>query len=490
MKSALVAVYLLSALGLALFGMLGYWTLALRRRYRDWRAPEGAFDPSSAPRVTVQLPVYNEPGVVEGLIDAAAGLDYPRDRLQIQVLDDSTDETTAKASRRVEFHRRAGIDVQLLHRDRRTGFKAGALQSGMATAGGEFVAVFDADFRPPPDFLRRTIPHLLGNLRVGLVQTRWEHLNADQSILTAAQAIALDKHFALDQFVRFQGRLFPKFNGSAGVWRRRCLEQAGGWDGDTLCEDLCVSIRAALAGWEFLFLPEVTAAAELPRRLRDFKDQQSRWAQGSTQCLLKYAPSMLRTPRFPWFAKLYALLTMSGYMTSWMLLCLLLSLVPLVWLDHRFPPALILLGVAGLGQPLSFVQSQLLLRDWKRTLPYLPALLLASVSVAPSLARGVFKGLMGRPSPFVRTPKGGFAEAPGSHRNWIRALELVAGLYALAGVVICILRSNPAPLGFFLICCCGFFWAFAEGSRRETQNKAGILAVVRQKPAGGQPETS
>ncbi|HEX6384945.1 MAG TPA: glycosyltransferase, partial [Anaerolineae bacterium] len=256
-------IYLLTMAGLSLYGFAGLLTLCLYWRHRQQVFPCPPV-PSDLPPVTVQLPIYNERFVVDRLIESAVALDYPPDRLQIQVIDDSTDGTTGRAAELVRHYEKKGVNISLLHRQHRQGYKAGALSGALMQAQGEFIAIFDADFQPSPSFLRQTIPHFLHEPALGLVQTRWGHLNAHESALTAAQAIALDKHFVMEQTVRHRANLFPKFNGAAGVWRRRCLEMAGGWHDDTVCEDLCLSTRAILQGWQFLFLNDVVAPAELP----------------------------------------------------------------------------------------------------------------------------------------------------------------------------------------------------------------------------------
>ena len=264
----LTVVHALIVLWVAVYG-LNSFVLALL--YLCNRAPVAStppVDPSALPSVVVQVPVYNEMHVVERVIDAVAALDSPLDRLHIQILDDSTDETTRLAQERAALHRARGVDIAVVRRSDRSGFKPGALAWGLTQASGEYVAIFDADFRPRPDFLLQTIPHFLARPRLGLVQARWSYLNADYSSFTRAQTLALDGHFVVEQAARSRSALLMSFNGSAGVWRRQCIEEAGGWQSDTLCEDLDLSFRAQLAGWERLYLPEVDAPAEVPLRLQ------------------------------------------------------------------------------------------------------------------------------------------------------------------------------------------------------------------------------
>jgi cellulose synthase/poly-beta-1,6-N-acetylglucosamine synthase-like glycosyltransferase len=352
----LLTIYLLAAIGLAIHGF-NYFLMAVLYwlRRNDALAPPAQRD---TPDVTVQLPIYNELYVVERLIDAAAALDWHREHLQIQVLDDSDDETTQIAQARVEYHRKRGADVALVRRTDRTGFKAGALAEGMKSATGEFIAVFDADFVPPADFLRKTIPHLTANPRLGLVQTRWGHLNANYSTLTRVQALALDGHFVVEQSARQRNGLFMNFNGSAGVWRRACIEDAGGWHGDTLSEDLDLSYRAQMRGWKFLFLPDVIAPAEIPPQIHALKRQQFRWAKGSTQCLVKLAPRLVTAPGLSLLQRVEGLIHLSGYLMSPLMLILLATSVPLIAFNMRFPDVLVYLCLSTLGPATAYALSQ------------------------------------------------------------------------------------------------------------------------------------
>ncbi|CAI8007128.1 Xyloglucan glycosyltransferase 4 [Geodia barretti] len=248
------------------------------------------------PAVLIQLPVFNERYVVERLIRAVAALDYPRSRLSVQVLDDSTDDTGTIADRVVAECAAAGLDICRIHRTDRRGFKAGALQVGLDASDAPFVVIFDADFVPKPDFLQEALPYLLGDERTGLVQARWDHLNRDYSLLTDVQAILLDGHFMTEHGGRHVSGCFFNFNGTAGIWRRAAIEDAGGWEGDTLTEDLDLSYRAQLRGWRFVFVPEIAAPAELPVSMNAFKAQQRRWAQGSLQTARKLLPQILASP--------------------------------------------------------------------------------------------------------------------------------------------------------------------------------------------------
>ena len=460
LETGLTALYLLALSGLALYGCLGLLTLWLFRRHRRDDAPQPSFSAADLPAVTVQLPLYNERYVVDRIIAAAASLRYPPDRLHIQVIDDSTDDTTTRAARLVEQYRRSGVDIQLLHREQRDGYKAGALAAALPQATGDLIAIFDADFRPDPDFLYKTVPYFLDDPQLGVVQARWGHLNAGDSPLTAAQALALDKHFVVEQLVRFRADLFPKFNGTAGVWRRACMEDAGGWQSDTVCEDLCLSTRALLGGWHFRYLPDVVAPAELPTSVRAYKNQQARWAKGSTQCLLKYGRPILVSHRHSWAARLYALLSMSAYATSLFLILLLLLQLPVLYFDVRFPAEMMLFSIAGLGQPLLFLLSQQTLYPaWWRRLHRFPALFLTAVGLSVTIGRSVLQALLTRDKRFVRTPKrGDQGRAAGYQLPLDRTTigEVALALYAVAALVLAILRRNPGPAFFLVLCVLGY----------------------------------
>ncbi len=289
----LLSLYLLVWVVLAAYGIHRLHLVRLYRR-RDLAAAPPA-PPSEWPRVTVQLPVYNERYVVERLLDAAAGLDYPRDRLEIQLLDDSTDATVEIAAKRIAWWRSQGVNIVHLRRVDRAGFKAGALQHGLEWASGDLLAIFDADFVPPPGFLRALVPYFQDET-VGMVQSRWEHLNETYSLLSRAQAISLDGHFIVEHTARMVGGSYFNFNGTAGILRKACIRDAGGWQSDTLTEDLDLSYRAQLKGWRFVFAPHVACPAELPVEMNAFKAQQHRWVKGSIQVARKLLPVIWRSP--------------------------------------------------------------------------------------------------------------------------------------------------------------------------------------------------
>ena len=322
---AFVVVYFAILCILSIYGIHRFVMATLYRIYRkDIPHPDAKF--SDLPRVTIQLPMFNERYVIERLIDAVCEIRYPREKLQIQVLDDSIDETQKIAADAVARKREQGFDIVYIHRDDRTGFKAGALEAGLKTATGEFVAVFDADFVPQPDFLERTI-HFFTNEKVGMVQIRWEHLNREYSLLTRVQSILLDGHFVIEHTARNRSGRFFNFNGTAGIWRKSTIADAGGWQHDTITEDLDLSYRAQSKGWQFIYVNESTTPAEVPVEMVAFKTQQHRWAKGSIQVAKKVLPKLLKS-RLPFKVKLEAWMHLTCNI-SYILMVILSLMMPL-----------------------------------------------------------------------------------------------------------------------------------------------------------------
>src|SRR5712692_8414861 len=335
------ALYGVALIGLLLYGLNAYVMLTLhwwtRRRPRVVPAPPA---PGEWPAVTVQLPLFNERYVARRLLEAVGRLDYPAQRLEIQVLDDSTDETSAIVAEAARGLTTRGVTVRHLRRTDRTGFKAGALAAGLREARGEFIAIFDADFVPPPDFLTKTIPHF-ADPTVAVVPSRWGHLNRDFSLLTLAQSLGIDGHFGVEQPARCWGNLLLNFNGTAGVWRRTAIEDAGGWAHDTLTEDLDLSYRAQLAGWRFVFDPTLVVPAELPESMAAFRSQQHRWAKGALQTARKLLPGVARAP-LPWHVKQEAFVHLTANATYPLLLALATLLVPVLLGARTLPGAWVL----------------------------------------------------------------------------------------------------------------------------------------------------
>lgn len=370
--------------------------------------PDG--DSPDAPRVTVQLPVYNEKHVVERLVDAACQLSHPRDRLQIQILDDSTDETTRLAERRAQYWRRRGVEVALLRRCKRSGFKAGALAEGLKQATGEFVLVLDADFVPRPDLLRRMLP-AMADPSAGMVQARWDHLNENDSWLTRAQAVLLDGHFFFEQGGRFRGGRFMSFNGTAGLWRRQALEDAGGWHFDTLTEDLDISYRAQMAGWRFVFLEDVGVPAELPRARSALLVQQRRWAQGAVQTARKLLPRLLREP-LPVAVKLESCVHLCGHLAYPLAFALAFLIVPaaiarrtLGWHELWWLDAAVFLAAAGPFIAFYAAAARKRSRPPGASLRGVAGTLVLGAGLSLALSRSVLRGLGRSGDPFERTPK-------------------------------------------------------------------------------------
>ena len=435
--------YLVALVGLFLYGMNAYVMLALHWRQRRKALEIPSPSPQQVwPRVTVQLPLYNERYVARRLLEAAGALDYPRDRFEIQVLDDSTDETTEIVAHTAACLREDGLRVVHVRREARTGFKAGALAAGLREAQGEFAAIFDADFVPPADFLRKTIPYFT-NPRVAVVQARWGHLNRDFSLLTGAQSLGIDGHFGVEQPARCWGNLLLNFNGTAGVWRKAAIEDAGGWAHDTLTEDLDLSYRAQLRGWSILYLPDLVCPAELPVLIAGFKSQQRRWAMGSIQTALKLLPAVLNAP-LPFWTKYQAFIHLTYYLIHPLMLTVVLLSVPLLGLQSLAPSTPMLVGVSllfglatfGPGSMLVYAQS-VLDPAWRRRIWRLPTIMVIGVGVAWSTSLAVLGAFRQTEREFVRTPKFGIGaeggtwvgKAYGDRRRWGGVMELGLGLY-------------------------------------------------------------
>ena len=366
--------------------------------------------PREWPLITVQLPLFNERYVATRLIDAVCAFDYPRDRLEIQVLDDSTDATRELVARRVAHYRRQGFQILHQHRQVRDGFKAGALEAGFAKATGDLIAVFDADFVPRPDFLQQTVPSF-ADAEIGMVQARWDHINRGYSLLTRIQAVFLDGHFAIEHAARNASGRFFNFNGTAGIWRRQAIIDAGGWQHDTLTEDLDLSYRAQLAGWKFCFLPEVTAPAELPVDVNAFKRQQSRWAKGSIQTARKLLSTILRSS-LPRRVKLEAVIHLTNNTAYLLMVPLSLLVFPAMFIRRGSDPWMLLyldlplfLGATGSVILFYVLSQQAVNPDWRREIRLLPSLMGLGIGLSVNNSRAVLSGLFRRGGVFERTPK-------------------------------------------------------------------------------------
>ena len=412
--TVLLVVYLAVIAVVCAYGVHRYWmvwTFLRHRRRGAWPRPAVPFQ--TLPRVTIQLPMFNERRVAQRVIEAACAMNYPRDLLQVQVLDDSTDDSAAIARRCCQRMFDRGHNVQYLHRTNREGFKAGALAHAMSTATGEFIAIFDADFVPPPDFLHKTI-HQFSNPKVGMTQVRWSHLTRNDSLLTQVQAMYLDGHFVVEQAARAASGRWFNFNGTAGIWRRAAIESAGGWHHDTLTEDTDLSYRAQLAGWDFCYLPEVCCPAEVPPTIGAFLSQQHRWNKGLVQTAIKLLPRILASDA-PLRNKIEAWFHLTAPVVHVFILMLVVLVTPAMFvqlpIEHLDPivdtvvgSVFLILGAIAAGTFYMASQRAQGLGFW-RTILRLPALMALGVGISVANSRAVLEAALGRKSPFVRTPK-------------------------------------------------------------------------------------
>jgi cellulose synthase/poly-beta-1,6-N-acetylglucosamine synthase-like glycosyltransferase len=469
-SNALIWVYLGILMVLAMYGFHRSILVYLYYRHKGERpSPKGRFE--ELPRVTVQLPMFNEMYVVQRLLDAVAKIDYPHDRFQIQVLDDSIDETQGICKVKVAELQANGLDVEYVHRDDRTGFKAGALENGLKTATGEFVLIFDADFVPNADILQKTI-QFFTDPGVAMVQVRWEHVNREFSGLTEAQALMLDGHFVMEHAGRnWSGRFF-NFNGTAGIWRRSAIADAGGWQHDTLTEDMDLSYRAQLKGWRFIYLPEVVAPAELPVEMRSFKSQQFRWAKGSIQVARKLLPTIFRA-KVPLRVKAEAFFHLTNNFAYPLLLLLSLLLLPnlIVRTTHGWREVLMIDLPLFFGTTVSIASFYLASEReiypekgvW-RVIKRLPLVLSLGIGLCVNQTRAVIEALAGHETEFVRTPKHGVsikgeswaAKKYKTARDVVPYIELSLAAYFAAALVVAGFGGHWISMPFLLLFLGGF----------------------------------
>lgn len=443
--TALSWFYAITNTTLALFSLnvLFLLILAIHHQHNPIQPP--AYAEGEWPSVLVQLPVFNEKYVVERIIDAAAHLDYPADRLTVQVLDDSTDDTAVIAMNRAAYHRENGRRVEYLHRTRRTGYKAGALAAGMVAAPGEIIVVFDGDFIPPRDFLRRMIPEFLHRPRLGVLQARWEHYNLEQNVITRMVALGLDEHFAVDQMARSRSGLLMNFNGSGCLLRRACIIDAGGWQDDTLVEDADLSYRAQIKGWQIGYCPDVTVPGELPANILIFKQQQYRWAKGAIQVLRKLGETILKSSKSV-LQKIESIIHLSGYIVSPLMLVSFLLMLPMVYMHGTTPFNMAILGFAALIPPVAVLWSQNRLRgSWLECLVYYPILFLSGIGMSVVITAAVFHGFFKKSGDFTRTPKFSAADQRQSAYalpvDWSTWVELLLTIYGLGTGILAIEKA-------------------------------------------------
>jgi cellulose synthase/poly-beta-1,6-N-acetylglucosamine synthase-like glycosyltransferase len=470
--TALLIPYFIVLILLASYGAHRYVLVYLYYKNKKNRTTEPPAHFPELPRVTIQLPIFNEQFVVERLLDAICRLDYPLEKLDIQVLDDSTDETVAVARGLVNHYAAKGFPVSYHHRSNREGFKAGALSEGLKTAKGEFVAIFDADFVPPEDFLLRTIHHFT-DPKIAMVQTRWTHINRNYSFLTEVEAILLDGHFVLEHSGRARSNVFFNFNGTAGVWRRSAIDDAGGWQHDTLTEDTDLSYRAQLKGWKFIYLQDVECPAELPVEMTAFKTQQARWAKGLIQTSKKILPQVLKSDQ-RFHVKLEAWYHLTANLSYPLMIVLSVLLLPAMiirfyqgWFQMMYIDLpLFMASTFSISSFYLVSQRELFPGKWFRALLYLPFLMALGIGLTVTNTRAVLEALLGKQSEFTRTPKYHVESKKDKVRannyrrglGWVPWVELLIGCYFAVTVYYAIDNENYITVPFLVLFVLGYWY--------------------------------
>ncbi len=478
-ETLILASYFFVLIILAFYGWHRYYLVYMYMRNRD-KQPRAGAQLSPLPVVTIQLPLYNEMYVADRLIESVCELDYPRELLELQVLDDSTDETRGIAEAAVRRFASKGFDIKYYHRSDRTGYKAGALEAGLKVARGEFVAIFDADFQPGADFILKLMPHF-ADPKVGMVQARWGHINQDYSLLTKIQSILLDGHFVLEHGGRNRAGCVFNFNGTAGIWRRTVIEDAGGWQHDTLTEDLDLSYRAQLRGWKFIFVPDVVAPAEVPVEMNAFKSQQHRWAKGSIQTCRKLLPQILAAD-VPFGVKAEAFFHLTANFNYPLMVILSILMFPSMVIRYNMGWYEMMLIDVPLFFAATFsvcnfymVCQREIHSDWKTRIKYLPFLMSIGIGLCINNTKAVFEALMNKQSEFARTPKyriedGGDEWVGKKYRQSVAVqplIELALGLYFTATVFYALANGIYGTVPFLVLFQIGFLYT-------------GLLSVVQQ----------
>lgn len=473
MDQIVLFVYIFSLSVLLIFASHGFIMLFYHNKYAQKNPqPLKNFKPTEI--VTVQLPIYNEYYVAERLINAVCKIDYPNELLEIQVLDDSTDETVDLVKRIVEEKQKLGFDIKQIRRKNRAGFKAGALKEGLEKAKGKFIAIFDADFVPRKDFFKTTLRYFKDD-EVGMVQTRWEHLNEDYSILTKIQALALNGHFVIEQTVRNKAGFFINFNGTGGVWKKECIEDAGNWHADTLTEDLDLSYRAQMKGWKFVFLRDFTTPAELPSEMNSLKAQQFRWTKGAIETAKKLLPKLWKS-KVPLRVKLQGTYHLTNNLVFPFILLAGVLNVPLIFIKNSGPYETIfnfmsVFVLAFMSSFLFYLYAQKDVHpDWRKRIVLFPLFMAGSMGLAVNNTRAVVEGLLNRKSEFVRTPKFNVENKEDrldKNKYFEKTklddsafVELILAAYCFIGVAASIYFMEIAALPFQLM----FFFGFASMS--------------------------
>ena len=470
--TALLIPYFIVLVLLASYGAHRYVLVYLYYKNKKNRTTEPSRRFSDLPRITVQLPIFNEQFVVERLLDAVCRLNYPLEKLDIQVLDDSTDETVAVARGLVNHYAAKGFPVTYHHRSNREGFKAGALAEGLKTSRGEFVAIFDADFVPPEDFLLRVIHHFTDR-KIGMVQTRWTHINRNYSFLTEVEAILLDGHFVLEHSGRARSNVFFNFNGTAGMWRRQAIYDAGGWQHDTLTEDTDLSYRAQLKGWKFIYLQDVECPAELPVEMTAFKTQQARWAKGLIQTSKKILPQVLKSDQ-RFHVKLEAWYHLTANLSYPLMIVLSVLLLPAMiirfyqgWFQMLYIDLpLFMASTFSISSFYLVSQRELFPGRWFRALIYLPFLMALGIGLTVTNTRAVLEALLGKKSDFARTPKYHVESKKDKVRankyrrglGWVPWVELLIGCYFAITVYYAIENENYITVPFLILFVVGYWY--------------------------------
>ena len=470
MNIAILVFYFILLFILSIFGAHRYYLLYLYRKHKDnIKKPKAEF--KELPGVTVQLPLYNEMYVAERLIEAVCKFDYPKDKLEIQVLDDSTDETKELVARVVERFREQGFDIKHIHREDREGYKAGALENGMKIAKYEYFAIFDADFIPPPDFLKKTI-HYFTDPKVGMVQIRWGHINRNYSLLTEVQSILLDGHFVLEHTVRNRSGRFFNFNGTGGIWRKQAIIDGGGWQHDTLTEDLDLSYRVQMEGWDFVYVPDLISPAELPVSIKAFKTQQHRWAKGAIQTGKKLMPRILKS-KLPLKIKIEAFFHLCANIAYLFMIPLSMAIFPTVIIRRNLnwdqmiliDIPFLLLATFSFSSFYFFAQKEVL-KKWSSKIKYLPFVSAIGIGLSINNAVAVWQGLVNKKSEFVRTPKYGIKKSDETIINkkykakmgYLPFIELLFGIYFTITVIVSIQRGIYLTIPFLLIFQFGYLY--------------------------------
>lgn len=469
MEKVILLTYFLALSVLFGFGIHGLVLLYYYRKTAKTNHPDEQL-PEELPLVTIQLPMYNELYVVERLIQSVCEIDYPMDKMEIQVLDDSTDESIDITKILIDKYQKMGYNIKYIHRTNRQGYKAGALKAGLEIAEGEFVAIFDADFVPKKEFLMKTIPHF-NNSNVGMVQTRWEHLNEDYSYLTKAQALALDGHFVIEQQVRNKAGFFINFNGTAGIWRKDCIYDAGNWQADTLTEDFDLSYRAQLKGWKFVFLNDVTSPAELPADINALKTQQFRWTKGAVETAIKLLPMVFKSD-LPRNIKFECFIHLTSNIVFPFIILVALLNVPIVIIKNtyggydNFYSLMSIFVLASISTFLFYTFAQKAIHlDWQRRLLLFPVFLAGSMGFAVNNTKAVIEAIINKKSEFARTPKGGTIKVGEDWKkkkyvqrkvSMMVIVELFLTLYFVMGVGISVYYHEIAAIPFQLMFLLGF----------------------------------